>query len=444
MNNRLQPVISPRPRAALIFALVLAAAAWLMVACSNREAEVEPVATVQVQKVERQPISSKVTTSAVLFPLEQAVIAPKISSTIKEFRVQRGSRVHAGEVLAILENTDLSAAAEQSRGEFQQAEAAYKTETAASVPQETQKAELDATLAKSALDAEQKVYDSRKTLYDQGALPRRDLDSAEVALRQARNTFEESQRVLDDQRKTVREQSLKSAEGQLSAAEGKYHGAEAQLSYSEIRSPIDGVVTDRPLYPGELAGANVPLLTVMNLSKLIAKAHIAQQEATALKTGDSAEVLAPGLDDPASARVSLISPALDPGSSTVEVWFDLAKPPAGFRPGMSVSISATTEAQKDALAVPESAVFQNADGSYYVLLASNDNRARQQAVKTGIHGDGIVQIVDGLKEDDPLIVSGGYGVPDKTQIKIETPPPAEPAEKTGRDDAGKITDKDKD
>ena len=87
---------------------------------------------------------------------------------------------------------------------------------------------------------------------------------------------------------------MKSATGQLGAAKGKYLGAEAQLSYSEIRSPIDGVVTDRPPYPGELATANQPLLTVMNTSKLIAKAHISQNEAAALHVGDSAEIAGAG------------------------------------------------------------------------------------------------------------------------------------------------------
>src|SRR6516165_12413214 len=161
-----------------------------------------------------------------------------------------------------------------------------------------------------------KVYDARKDLFDQGAIPRRDLDSAEVALAQARSQNEQAQKQLVDLQKLGEEQTLKSASGQLSAAKGKYLNAKAQLSYSEIRSPIDGVVTDRPLFQGELATANQPLLTVMDTSKLIAKAHIAQDEAVELKVGDAAELSFEGLDDPIKGRVMLISPALDPGSTT--------------------------------------------------------------------------------------------------------------------------------
>ena len=400
--------------------VLIPAAALAIFGCAKKEAEVEPVVSVQVQPVKRAAISEIVSADAVVFPVEQAVITPKITSTIRSFDVQRGSRVRKGQLLAVLENADLAAAADQSKGEFQQAEAGYATTTGASLPQEMQKATLDAAVAKSSLDAQQKVYDSRKVLFDQGALPRRDLDTAEVALAQARNQYEVAQRQLDDLKSIGQQESLKSATGQLGAAKGKYLGAQAQLSYSEIRSPIDGVVTDRPLYPGELATANAPLLTVMNNSKLIAKAHVSQAEAALLKVGDDAEIAVPGTDEPVKARVSLVSPAVDAGSTTIEVWFEVAKPNPSLRPGMTVQVTAIAKTSKDALVIPSSAVFKNADGSEYVLLAGKDDRAHQQPVKSGIHNAESVQIIEGLKEGDSVITSGGYGVPDKTQIKIET------------------------
>src|SRR5437660_6672536 len=93
-------------------------------------------------------------------------------------------------------------------------------------------------------------------------------------------------------------QELKSASGQLESAKGKYMGAQAQLSYSEIRSPIDGVITDRPLYAGEMAAAGTPLLTVMEVSQVIARAHIPQAEAALVKVGDAATIMAPGDQQP--------------------------------------------------------------------------------------------------------------------------------------------------
>ncbi len=117
-----------------------------------------------------------------------------------------------------------------------------------------------------------------------------------------------------------REASLQQAKGQLSSAKGKYLAAEAQVSYSAVRSPITGVVTERPLFSGETANSGSSLITVMDTSSLIAKVHLAQTVAQQLKVGDDASVLIPAVEKAVPAKVFLVSPALDPGSTTVEVW----------------------------------------------------------------------------------------------------------------------------
>ncbi|HEY2120846.1 MAG TPA: efflux RND transporter periplasmic adaptor subunit [Candidatus Acidoferrum sp.] len=393
--------------------------------CTTAEKEPEPVVNVQTTPAKRGPIALTISAEAVVSPLQQAVITPKITSTIKKFNVQRGSHVKEGQVLAELENADLAAAAEQSKGEFEQAEAGYATTTGASLPQQIQKAELDAAAYKSAYEAQKKVYDARKDLFDQGAIPRRDLDSAEVALIQARSQYEQAQRQLNDLQRLGKEQTLKTATGQLSAADAKYRNAKAQLSYSVIRSPIDGVVTDRPLFQGELATANQAIMTVMNTSKLIAKAHISQNEAVLLKVGDHAELELAGLEEPIEGRVTLISPALDPGSTTIEVWVEANKPNPALKPGMNVQINATAKSVEDALVIPATAVFKTPEGEDYVLLAGSDQKAHQAKVKVGIRNKEFAEIQSGIKEGDQVITQGGYAVPDGTKIVVEAAPPAD-------------------
>jgi HlyD family secretion protein len=426
----------------------LTLAAFCAIACSglgcgSEEKAKDPVAIVQTTIAHRTTISKTISADAVVFPLQQAVLTPKITSTIKTFLVQRGSRVRKGQLLAVLENADLSAAAEQSKGEFEQAEAGYATTTGASLPEQIQKAELDTAAAKSALDAQQQVYNSRKELFEQGGIPRRDFDSAQVSLMQARSQYEQAQKQLDDLHKIGREQALKSASGQLAAAKGKFLGAQAQLSYSEIKSPIDGVVTERPQYPGELAAANQPLLTVMDLSKLIAKAHIAQTEAVGLKAGDPAELQLPGSGESVKGRVSLVSPALDPGSTTIEVWVETNKPDSVLKPGMTVQVQIAAATAKDALAVPASAVFKNADGTSFVLVGGADEKAHLRTVETGLHGAGEVQILSGIKDGEAVITSGGYALPDNTSIKVAPTAPTEKDNASASESDNKGNDKTK-
>ncbi|MGB2675905.1 MAG: efflux RND transporter periplasmic adaptor subunit [Candidatus Acidiferrum sp.] len=422
MINR-SPALFHSRRQRMLGSSLLVGIAALLAGCGTTEKEAEPIVAVQVMPAKRGPIALTVSTEAVVSPLQQAVITPKINSTISKFYVQRGSHVKLGQLLALLENADLAGAAEQSKGEFEQAEAGYATTTGASLPQQIQKAELDAATAKSVFDAQQKVYDARKDLFNQGAIPRRDFDSADVALAQARSQNEQAQKQRADLLRLGKEQALKSASGQLSAAKGKYLNARAQLSYSEIRSPIDGVVTDRPLFQGELATANQPILTVMNTSKLIAKAHIPQNEAVLLKVDDPAELQLAGAA-PIKGRVMLVSPALDPGSTTIEVWIEALKPGPALKPGMNVEVTVTAKSVDKALVVPASAVYKTPEGDDYVLLAGPDSKAHLAKVTIGIRNKELAEIASGIKENDSVITAGGYALPDGTQIKIEAAPAA--------------------
>jgi HlyD family secretion protein len=420
----MKPILHPdacRPRRRAWLLLTIAPL-LVSVGCSKQEAEKEPVVTVETTPAQRATISQTISSEAVIYPLEQATISPKITAPITEFKVRRGDPVRKGQVLAKLENKDLAGQAEASQGSFESADAVYKTSVDATIPQQVQKAQVDAEAAKAAYEAQVRVYNSRKELFDQGALPQRDLDSAVVALAQARGANEVAQKQLADLQRLGKELAIKSASGSRLSAEGTMRTAQAQLSYSVILSPIDGVVTDRPLFAGDLATANQPILTVMNLSRLIAKSHIPQSEAATLKVGDAAQLKVSGLDEPVNGKVTLVSPALDPGSTTIEVWVEAAKPNPALKPGMSVQLAITSKTVKDAIVVPAKAVFKNPEGEAdYVVLAGADQKAHWQTVELGVRNADSVQVVKGLNAGAPVITSGAYALPDNTKIKIESP-----------------------
>lgn len=393
----------------------------LLAGCGGQAQTPEPVVSVQTKPAEHANISQVVSSEAVVFPLQQATIAPKITSTIADFKVQRGSRVRKGQLLAVLENKDLAATEQATRGDLRQAEANYATTVDASLPQQIQKAELDAAAAETAFEAQQKIYDSRKQLFQQGAVPRRDLDAAEVALAQARSQRDQTQKQREDLKRVGKEQIIRAAQGTRESAEGKYQAAAAQLSYSLIRSPIDGVVTDRPLFVGDLATANQPILTVMDTSRLIAKAHIPQSDAATLKVGDAAELRVSGADQPVKGQVTLVSPAVDPGSTTIEVWVEAKKRDAALKPGVNVQVSMIAKTVEDAVVVPSAAIFKDSQGADFVVVAGPDQRAHQKKVQVGIRNHDVSQIVHGIDPGEPIITAGGYALPDNTKIKIETP-----------------------
>jgi HlyD family secretion protein len=402
--------------------------AWLLVAffgilsisgCKKATDTADAIeVTVKVEKPEKGDISERIAADATLSPLAQAAISPKITAPVRRFYVQRGSHVKSGQLLATLENNDLAAAALDNKGSYQAAQAAFNTQTQAQVPEDFQKAELDVAQTKATLDLSQSIVNGRQQLFAQGAIPGRDLDTATAALVQSKAAYDTAAKHLQSLQNVSRQASLEQAQGQLTSAKGKYAGAEAQVSYSEIRSPIDGIVTDRALFAGETAAAGSGLLTVMDTSALLAKVHLSQIVTQRLKLGDEAAVTVPGMADPVPAKVTLISPALDPGSTTVEVWLRIDNRKGILKAGTPVRTSIVGRTVPDVIKIPLAAVLTAQDGGKSVMTMGSDGLAHHKTVKLGIQDSEDVQVISGLGINDVVITEGSYGLDDGTKVKV--------------------------
>jgi HlyD family secretion protein len=399
--------------------VLLGAPLFLMSGCKN--AEVSPAPEVSVAAVHPQigSISEEIDADATLAPLAQAAISPKVTAPVQKFYVQRGSKVKAGQLLATLENKDLEAAALDNQGTYTAAQATYETATRATAPEDYTKAQLDLTQAKATLDLNQSIVNARSQLFSQGAIPGRDLDTAKAALVQAQATYDIAKQHFEAVQQVSRKAALENAKGQLNSAKGKYLGAQAQLSYTEIRSPINGVVTDRPLFAGETAAAGTPVITVMDTSALLAKLHIAQIQAQQLSPGAVATISIPGVADPVAAKVSLISPALDPGSTTVEIWLRVENPKSLFKAGTAVHAIITGRTAPAVLSIPIEAVQAANDGTTKsVMVIAADGTAHKRAITVGIQTRESVQVLSGLVTTDTVITTGAYGLDEGTKVKL--------------------------
>jgi HlyD family secretion protein len=394
--------------------------ALLLTGCSKKEPPEQTSVSVQATTAQVGPITEHTVTDAVLAPVAQAAISPKITAPVKKFYVQRGSKVKEGQLLATLENSDLAAAVTDNQGSFDAADANYQTDIKATVPEDYQKAELDLAQAKANLDLNQTIVNSRRQLFAQGAIAGRDLDTSQAALVQAQAAFDAAQKHLEGMKAVSHEAALKAAKGQLESARGKYQGAEADLSYSEIRSPIAGVVTDRPLYAGETAASGAPLITVMDTSALLAKIHLSQPQAQLLKKGDTASVVVPGLPDPVTGKITLVSPALDPGSTTVEVWVRIENPKGILRPGTAVHVSIAGRTAPQAIVVPTESIVVATSGKSTVMVIGSDGVAHQTVVTTGLSDAVHTQILSGLKAGQQVVTTGAASLDDGTHVKVVT------------------------
>lgn len=404
-----------------VAAIALAVLPGVLAGCkkaSSDDADTAEPVSVQAEHPSVGPISEQITADAILAPLAQAAIAPRISAPIRAEYVQRGAHVKKGQLLVSLEDRDLQGSALDSKGAVTSAQAAYANTTQATIPEEVQKSQSDVDQARVNLQVATRTADERKKLLQQGAIAGRDVDTAIAAQVQAQAAYDAAVKHLQSVQATTRKTDEEAARGQLNSAQGRLMNAEAQVSYSNLRSPINGVVTDRPLFPGETASAGTPLITVMDTSSLVAKLHIAQASAQKLKVGGSAKVYVPGIDDPQSGAVSLISPALDPGSTTVEVWLKLPNPDGRYKVGTPVHTVLQGITIPNAVQLPAAAILPSDDGGTSVLVVGADQTAKRHSVKIGLRTPDKVQILDGVSPADLVITEGGYGLDEGAKVKI--------------------------
>lgn len=405
------------------YLLLLTAAGLLATAaCSKKEEkESEPVAPVQVEPVRQDSIRRIVEADGVLFPQDQSSVVPKIGAPVQKFLVNRGDHVKAGQVLAILENRDLTAAAAASKGQVDQAEANYRGLASATVPESVVKAQTDVQSAKEQMDAAQRVVENRQKLFQEGALARKLVDDAQVAYAQAKAQFESAQEHLRALQSVGKQEQIKNAQAQVESAKAQLQAAEAQVGYSEIRSPINGVVADRPLYAGEMAAAGAPLITIMDISRVVARTNVPQAQALAIKVGAPATIkLADGAAE-VPGRVIMVSPATDPASTTVQVWVQADNPGERLKPGASVRAAIVTGVIPDAVVVPPAAILPGEEGGNAVVVVGADNIAHQTKVEVGVRDGDKVQIVSGVSPGAKVVTVGGVGLEDKAKVRIVQP-----------------------
>ena len=164
-----------------------------------------------------------------------------------------------------------------------------------------------------------------------------------------------------------------------------------------------------------MAAAGAPLLTVMDVSKVVARVNMAQDQAKNVKVGDEATITPADGGEPVTGQVTIVSPASDPNSTTVQVWVQADNPGERLRAGQSVHVSIVAATIDGATLVPAPAILPNDEGDTIVLVVDDKNVAHEKVVQIGVREPEMVQIVAGVESGERVVTQGGLGLEDKTQ-----------------------------
>jgi HlyD family secretion protein len=406
---------------AFLSAISIIAFLLLMSGCGKQtKEEVASPPAVQVTSVTQNTIRKIVGGDGVLFPQAQASVIPKITAPVLKFYVRRGDHVKQGQLVAELENKDLVAASLEAKNAIDVADSNLRTTEGSTIPEAVVKAQTDLESARQARDSAKKVLDNREQLFKDGALAARLVDDSRLAYVQAQGQYQAAEEHLKTLQAVGNKEQSKTAAALVQAAKAHYESQQAQVAYSKVVSPIAGVVADRPLNEGDIAAPGMPLATIMDISRVVARVNVAQADAPFVKLGQKAIITQTDNPEQIEGKVTVVSPSADPNTTTVQVWVEIVNSGERVKPGTSVHAAIVTEEYKAASVVPAAAILPGEEGGTAVLTVTSDSIAHARAVKIGVREGNQVQILSGVNPGEEVVVVGGLGVDDKTKVKVVT------------------------
>jgi multidrug efflux pump subunit AcrA (membrane-fusion protein) len=424
-EQRRARIVRQRNLVLIVLGLVVMIIAGLLIwrvrsSKSETEAEVTPIVSVKIAKAEKATIAAPVTAVGTIWPREKADVGAKISAQIKSMPLLKNKLVRAGEIIAVLESRDLQAQRAEAVAALNEARANERSLVTGTIPKtnaEDQKALLD---ARAKVNNARATYERRRTLFEKGGISRKDLEASQLDL-----TTAEDELRLQEQTVALRARSLNPNDRALAAArtaQAQQHLAtlDAQLSYATIRSPITGIVTDQFQYEGEFASAGGKLVTIADTSTVIVKAPFSDTAVAQVKTGDTVTVVPTDTSaEEMHGQVTLLSRASDPANRTVEIWVTLGNDDGKLRANGAAQVTIATNSKNDAVVVPATAVsLETSDASEGIVMVVDDqNVAHETKVTIGIRTQDRIEIVEGLKGGETVVIEGNYALPDGTKVE---------------------------
>jgi len=322
----------------------------------------------------------------------------------------------------------------------------------------TQRSEMAALYTGTApIESDRKAFvmprvqgEIRQVLADEGqrvragqVLARLDGDKLrlEVALYEAtmRKLERDYQRNLELQQKgLVSATALDNLKYELEAAKANWELAKLQLSYCDIRSPINGTVTQRldvvkvgnTVTPvgGVIESADSSLFVVEDFDTLMLRVNVPERELAKLSVGQTAELTFDAVPDRSFlGKISLISPYVNADTATFAVRVHVTDTGSLLRPGMFARVAIVYERRPDALQIPRTALLDG-DGPPKVFVVM-DGKAAERAVKLGLSNGAMIEVVSGLKDGEQVVVVGQAAVKPGAAVRIVNSP-ARPAART--------------
>ncbi len=244
---------------------------------------------------------------------------------------------------------------------------------------------------------------------------RLELNQSEANLRKLQRDYERNLDLKD--KNLISSGDFDKIRYEMEALEASYNLAKLELDYTQIRAPIDGVVSNRYVRIGNTVSVNDPIFEVTSLDPLVAYLHVPEREYRNIHQG---QVVGIDIDALAGQRivaaVTRVSPIVDPDTGTFKITIEISDEQRRIKPGMFGRINIVYDQHVNVLQVPRSAILEES-GETSVFVVEDDKAIRRQVV-TGYSNAGMIEVVEGLADGDQVITVGQIGLKDEALVTI--------------------------
>ena len=358
----------------------------------------------KLAKVEKGDLAKSVVATGKVTPITKVEVKSKASGIVKKLLVDYGDRVKKGQLLAQLDKIEIEAQVEQSKAALEAAEANLKSSQA------------DSERAK--VDAEGPDVPLLKRAYERAVGMAKDGVVSTSALEDAQKNYEMSlnKQNVSKAQVTVLKAKIAQAQANVAQDQANLKQLEEQLSYTDIISPIDGIVLSRDVQMGDavssilvLGSSATLVMTLGDTSEVYVKGKVDESDIGKVYLGQRARIKVESFKDKTfDGKVTKISPmgVEKDNVTTFEVRVSIQNPGGELKAEMTANAEIILEEHKSVLQIPEGAILYDKDKKASVEIPNPKGKEGKQklAVNIGISNGAKTEVLSGLKEGDQVVL----------------------------------------
>ncbi len=248
---------------------------------------------------------------------------------------------------------------------------------------------------------------------------RLELSESQARLRKMQRDFERNRELQD--KGLISEGDFEKIQYDLEALEASFNLASLELDYTQIRAPIDGVISERYLKLGNTIKTGDPVFRVTSLDPLVAYMFVPEREFRAIAAGQPVRIEIDALPDVlVETTVTRISPVVDPETGTFKITIEISGTEQRIKPGMFGRIRIVYDKHESVLQIPRSAILESAgDTSVFIV---EDGIGIRRPVETGFSSNGMIEISSGLTDGENVITVGHIGLKNDAKVIVINAP----------------------